>query len=570
VRGLGGNQGHSLQDSDYLVRYIVATRWPVESEVEVSQFPSFQRASATIRSPAGKALQQGCVPYLNRSDRRIASYVGAPLVRWTVPELCKAYSWPTGLKGGGVIAIVELDGGWEPADLKAFFDSIGQPMPNITDRSVDGTQNNPGQHIGEEHDPDIEVALDIQVAATSYFVATNAPAVIRMYWAAEDNPGSIAAAIRAAADEGCDVCSISWGTDEANWNKWGDNLILDLEAAAEAATTKGMVVLASTGDNDSSDGGDTPANVDAPSSCPHVLACGGTSKTATSEVVWNNDPGQTNGYGTGGGYSTVFPRQSFQIGAPYPPKYLPGGDPPGAGRMVPDLAANADPNTGYWMFIHGNKIPMGGTSAVTPLYAGLFAAFGTKLGFITPKLWQNATCFNDITQGDNGTYQALAGPDPCTGLGSPVGIKLAALFAAPASAKPSSAASAAPAPRAVGNGWSGAVTYKYSNGILTAAPEITRSAVATAGLTVIFPRVQLAPAGTYTVLHGHHYSATVTLNFLEGFASNDTIVGMLDSAGFTDVSVTGSGETRQAQGLWPGPTTTAALDPHLSNVVDLG
>ena len=42
---------------------------------------------------------------------------------------------------------------------------------------------------------------------------------------------------------------------------------------------------------------------------------------------------------------------------------------------------------------------MGGTSAVAPLYAGLFALFGTKLGFVTPKLWLNHLCFNDITCG---------------------------------------------------------------------------------------------------------------------------------------------------------------------------
>jgi len=41
---------------------------------------------------------------------------------------------------------------------------------------------------------------------------------------------------------------------------------------------------------------------------------------------------------------------------------------------------------------------IGGTSAVAPLYAGLFAAFGTKLGFVTPELYLNQVCFNDITE----------------------------------------------------------------------------------------------------------------------------------------------------------------------------
>jgi subtilase family serine protease len=100
--------------------------------------------------------------------------------------------------------------------------------------------------------------------------------------------------------------------------------------------------------------------------------------------------------------------------------------------MVPDVAADADPNTGYNIVLHGAPMAIGGTSAVAPLYAGLIAAFGTKLGWITPQLYQNQVCFNDITQGDNGKYRADRGPDPCTGLGSPIGTKLAELLTHPA------------------------------------------------------------------------------------------------------------------------------------------
>jgi hypothetical protein len=140
-------------------------------------------------------------------------------------------------------------------------------------------------------------------------------------------------------------------------------------------------------------------------------------KTRSTETVWNDDPRNASGEGTGGGYSRYFPVQSFQAGAPS-----------GPGRMVPDLAANADRHTGYEVFVHGEQVVVGGTSAVAPLYAGLFAALGTKLGFVTPKLWANHLCFNDITQGDNGYYRARIGPDPCTGLGSPIGMKLEGLF----------------------------------------------------------------------------------------------------------------------------------------------
>jgi kumamolisin len=335
---------------------------------------------------------------------------------WSVPDLCSAYDWPTGLAGGGVIAIVELGGGWVQSDMNSYFQSLGQPAPQITDVSVDGTQNSPNQSVGSDDDPDYEVALDIQVAGASYYAATGNPATIRVYWSQD-----IGTAVEKAASDGCDVCSISWGSDESNW---GNTAAQQMESTAAAATAAGMIVFAASGDNDSGDGGQTPANVDCPSSCPHVVGCGGTSKTPAEEIVWNDDPGQTDGEGTGGGYSTVFPVQSFQIGAPLAPV----GTPYGTGRMVPDVCANADPNTGYNIFVHGASTVVGGTSAVAPLYAGLFAAFGNKLGFVTPTLWQNQGDFNDITVGNNGFYNAAVGPDPCSGIGSPIADRIENLF----------------------------------------------------------------------------------------------------------------------------------------------
>jgi len=363
-----------------------------------------------------------CHPYvkLRRPSKRAAAAApgAAPAptaAPWNLPDLCAAYNWPTGLAGGGLIAIVELGGGWVQSDMSSFFQSIDQPTPSITDVSVDGTQNTPNQG-GSAGDADFEVGLDIQVAGASYYAATGQAATIRVYWSQD-----IGQAVQQATSDGCDVCSISWGSDEANW---GNTAAEQMESDAQAATAAGMIVFAASGDNDSSDGGQTPANVDVPSSCPHVVGCGGTNKTPTSETVWNDNPGQTDGQGTGGGYSTIFPAQSFQIGAPAPPP----GTPYGTGRMVPDVCADADPDTGYEIFVHGSTTVVGGTSAVAPLYAGLFAAFGTKLGFVTPTLWQNQSAFNDITVGSNGIYTAAVGPDPCSGIGSPIGTSIAALF----------------------------------------------------------------------------------------------------------------------------------------------
>ena len=338
---------------------------------------------------------------------------------WTVPALCKAYDWPSGLSGGGVIGIFEAAGGWVASDMATFFAGIGQPVPLITDVSVDSTVNS---KQSPKNDADYEVALDIQVSAAAYYVATGKAATIRIYWGQD-----IAAAITKAASDGCAVFSCSWGDDEANW---GNISCEAMETAAIAATAAGMTIFAAAGDNSSADGGQTPANVDCPGSCPHVICCGGTTKTATTETVWEDNPGKTDGEGTGGGYSTVFPIQAWQIGAPLAPTKEQGEKSPGKGRMVPDVTGNADPVTGYSIVVYGSSTIVGGTSAVAPLYSGLCAAVGKKVGFAGPLIWElaNRPCFTDITVGSNGEFKALAGPDPCSGVGVLIAAKLAAVL----------------------------------------------------------------------------------------------------------------------------------------------
>jgi kumamolisin len=328
--------------------------------------------------------------------------------------LCKAYRFPTGLRGGGVIGILELGGSWSQHDLDQFSHLNRLPNIQVSDISVDGSHNGTP---GANPDADGEVALDIQVAAAAYHYATGTVPTIKIFWG-DNRFDSFAAAIHQAVDEGCDVLSISWGADEDAWRGFPD-LAFAVEAAAREATAKGMIVLAAAGDNSSDDTGPA-AGVDLPSACPHVIGCGGTTKTPFSEVVWGD--GTPTGSGTGGGYSQLFGPQAWQLRAPARRADS------RTGRMVPDIAANADPITGYQIVVDGAQVQVGGTSAVAPLYAGLFAALGRKLGFITPTLWKNPQAFVDITHGSNGAYQAALGPDPCTGLGVPIGSAIARLF----------------------------------------------------------------------------------------------------------------------------------------------
>jgi kumamolisin len=72
---------------------------------------------------------------------------------------------------------------------------------------------------------------------------------------------------------------------------------------------------------------------------------------------------------------------------------------------------------------------IGGTSAVAPLWAALLARInqttGKPAGFLNPLLYQNPQALRDIVLGNNGDFNAAAGWDACTGLGSPNGQKVA-------------------------------------------------------------------------------------------------------------------------------------------------
>ena len=101
---------------------------------------------------------------------------------------------------------------------------------------------------------------------------------------------------------------------------------------------------------------------------------------------------------------------------------------------MPDVAGDADPATGYQVYVDGQSTVFGGTSAVAPLWAGLIALVSQKrgqpIGYLYPILYQNypqlvqSNALRDVTSGDNGAYSAGPGWDACTGLGTPDGARL--------------------------------------------------------------------------------------------------------------------------------------------------
>jgi kumamolisin len=347
----------------------------------------------------------------------------AAAVSYSPVQVAEAYKFPTGVTGQGqCIAVVELGGGYNTSDLNSFFQNLGIASPTVTSVSVDGATNSP---TGDANGPDGEVELDLEVAGAV------APGVqLAAFFAPNTDQGFIDAVTNAANNATLkpSIISISWGGPESSWTEQSRN---SLNSACEDAATMGVTILVAAGDDGASDGTSNGAlTVDFPASSPYVVACGGTSlqlsgETIKSEQVWNDL--SANEGATGGGVSQVFAIPSYQSTAKVPA--APNGL---AGRGVPDVAGDADPETGYNVVVDGQQSVIGGTSAVAPLWAGLFAlinqSLGKNVGYVNSLLYSSSeeSTFNDITSGNNNGYSAGPGWDPCTGLGSPNGAALLA------------------------------------------------------------------------------------------------------------------------------------------------
>ena len=339
---------------------------------------------------------------------------------YTPPEVAAAYNYPSSVNGSGqTAAILELGGGFSQTDLDTYFKGLGLTPPSVTAVSVDGGTNSPGT----DTDADGEVMLDIEVLGS---VAPGAKIVV--YFAPNTDQGFIDALSTAVHDatNKPSVVSISWGGPEDSWTQQARTQMEQILTEGAAA---GVTVTVASGDSGSTDGvTDGKQHVDFPACAPHALGCGGTTLNIAngqiaSETVWNELPNHGAG---GGGISIEFAVPAYQSGIKMP-NNVDTGKP---GRGVPDVAGDADPETGYSVLVDGARQTIGGTSAVAPLWAGLIvllnASLGKPVGFLQPQIYaaSAASGFHDITQGNNVGYTAGPGWDACTGNGSPDGAAL--------------------------------------------------------------------------------------------------------------------------------------------------
>lgn len=439
---------------------------------------------STLSAPRPQMLRPGLVR--PSAARRLAAS-SAPRVATGGPQACSAASsaassqgahtadqiasayrfsalYGAGAEGQGVtVALYELEPN-DPADIAGYQACYGTNAP-VSYIQVDGGAGT-GPGAGE-------AALDIEnaigLAPQANFLVYQAPN------SNQDSPGSGPYDLfrQIISDDRAQVISVSWGSCEPL--QGASNVRAESTLFQEAAI-QGQSIISATGDQGSEDcnGGnglpDPSLAVDDPGSQQFITGVGGTTLGALgpppAESVWNNGGNTTGMLGTqggagGGGLSQIWPMPSYQSGAPASLHVIGAhssgsscGNVGGFCRQVPDVAADADPSTGYIVYWNGSGAAgplqpsgwqaIGGTSAAAPVWAALLAdadssssCGGSRIGFANPALYQAAgssygSYFNDVTSGNNdftatngGLYGAGPAYDMASGLGSPKAAALA-------------------------------------------------------------------------------------------------------------------------------------------------
>ncbi|GAC1427106.1 MAG: hypothetical protein PVS3B3_23530 [Ktedonobacteraceae bacterium] len=341
-------------------------------------------------------------------------------------------------KGQTVIDIVSFGSPTLQTDVDAFSRQFG--LPQVTVQVISPLNEKKYDPKGDRAGWITETTLDVEMI---HAMAPDAGIVV-LVSPIEETEGTVGLPeFRQLTHYAIDhhlgtIVSNSWGASEATLQDTaGQQEIQKWNTLFQQATTQQhFTFLAASGDHGATDVTDLAGKVLAKvpttsfaNDSPWVTSVGGTSLmrvgTTMNERVWDT-PG--NGAG-GGGYSAFFKEPSYQQSLPTSVQGQLNNR-----RGVPDVSGAADPSTAMAYYISDHWQMVGGTSASTPLWAGIIAVAnqmaGHALGFINPGLYKVAMStkynqdFHDITVGTN-SYNgvqgapAVQGWDASSGLGSP-------------------------------------------------------------------------------------------------------------------------------------------------------
>ena len=330
---------------------------------------------------------------------------------------------------GQTVAIFELDS-YTPSDINAYLNYFGLGSAKYSNVVVDGASTSPGAGA-------IEVELDMEV------VSAIAPGATQNIYIGPNSTQGVNDTYNAiVTNDTAKVMSTSWGLCEASS---GNSELAALDTIFAQGAAQGQAFFSAAGDAGAYDCGSTTLGVDSPASDPHVVGVGGTTLNTgaggsySSESIWSNSSDTSRGpmgAGGGGGLSSYFAQPSYQSGPGVSNSYSNGN------REVPDVSADADPNTGYSVYCtvaaagcssSSPWIEVGGTSAATPLWTSVIADTNEYLaglskptfGAASAELYtlfntaQTYSAYHDVTSGNNLYYPATTGYDMASGIGSP-------------------------------------------------------------------------------------------------------------------------------------------------------
>ncbi|HEX7843373.1 MAG TPA: S53 family peptidase [Kofleriaceae bacterium] len=324
-------------------------------------------------------------------------------------DLASAYNLNPATTSTATIAIVDAFHYPDAeSDLAAYRSQFGLPPCTVrsgclTILNQDGARRPlPGlPPLGDNWN--IEAALDLDMASAA------CPTCKLVLFEAQDDQGDgvFIAQNAAAALPGVVAISDSWGEPSP-----GNDVAMDAQFFTH---TQPVNVFVSSGD-----GGNTGSTPGYPSTSAHVIAVGGTHLVRSSTARgWT----ETAWAGSGSSCSTLIAKPSFQSAVPRAAC---------TERAAADISAVGDPATGVAAFNAGmgGFFVVGGTSASSPLVAGIFARYGISGASRDASFpYAHPAAFFDITSGTNGTCktamcQARKGWDGPTGIGSPNGAVL--------------------------------------------------------------------------------------------------------------------------------------------------
>ena len=416
---------------------------------------SFFANAGPVHAPAALASSIGAIIGLNNRDRLTHSALPpqrlAPRRSEARPhdtsfqgygpsDITHAYDvlplYQVGTKGAGqTVGIV--GGGIASSDIAAFDRQFNLPSGGYDLVAV----NDPSARAQLKTDAEFE--LDLEMV---HGIAPDAH--VLLYQDANDRlTGIFYTFAQMVSEDRAQVLTTSVDGAEENFPS---TLVTAMHDVFREAAVQGQTVFAASGDQaafgavDQNGNRSTKLAVHFPCSDLYVTCVGGTSLspnrdgTYGAESVWADGSDRKHPLGSTGGFSTIFNRLPWQIGPGTDNQYSKIN----THRMVPDVSANADPQTGYAVYVTDQGQTgwgvFGGTSASSPLWAGYTAllnqSLGAHIGFFNPTLYvlgQRSASFptapfHDITRGNNLYYPATSGYDLATGWGSFDGTGLSA------------------------------------------------------------------------------------------------------------------------------------------------